>query len=169
MGNVALDHWSTSSIANMFDGPLDTNSLMGNGVDWGVDGGGNLLDGVGLGLVDKGLGDLLDGSHGSSKNLTSEGGDVLEDGLSNMLAMLLVLQWSRATLPMDTLLPQLPLLDTLLLPCRCWICCGPFCRCWICWCPCGRCFLLRNQIFSFKRIYRDIRVDCPPCAVSDFS
>merc|ERR1712123_335941 len=36
-------------------------------------------------------------------------------GPSNMLAMLLVLPWSRATLPMDTLLPQLPLLDTLLL------------------------------------------------------
>merc|ERR1711935_1017690 len=68
MGNVALDHGSTSSIANMFDGPLDTNSLMGNSMDWGVDGGGNLLD----------------GSHGSSKSLTSEGGDVLEDGLSNM-------------------------------------------------------------------------------------
>merc|ERR1711892_128299 len=84
MGNVALDHGSTSSIANMLDGPLDTNSLMGNSVDWGVDGGGNLLDGVGLGLVDKRLGDLLDGSHGSSKSLTSKGGDVLEDGLSNM-------------------------------------------------------------------------------------
>merc|ERR1711892_1007244 len=84
MGNVALDHGSTSSIANMLDGPLDTNSLMGNSVDWGVDGGGNLLDGVSLGLVDEGLGDLLDGAHGSSKSLTSEGGDVLEDGLSNM-------------------------------------------------------------------------------------
>merc|ERR1712123_467262 len=74
MGNVALDHGSTSSIANMLDGPLDTNSLMGNSVGWGVDGGGNLLDGVGLGLVDKRLGDLLDGSHGSSKSLTSKGG-----------------------------------------------------------------------------------------------
>merc|ERR1719188_2523640 len=68
----------------MLKGPLDTNGLVRDGVDWGVDGGGNLLHSVGLGLVDKGLGDLLDGPHGSSNSLTSESWDILEDGLSNM-------------------------------------------------------------------------------------
>merc|ERR1712106_102686 len=45
-----------------------------------------------------------------------------------------------------------------------WIRCCSLCRSWICWCPCTRCFLLRNQFFQ-----SDIRVDCTPCAVSDFS
>jgi len=84
MGNMALDDWGTSSIADMLKGPVDTNGLVGDSVDWGVDGGGNLLDGVGLGLVDQGLGDLLDGPHGSSEGLASIGGDVLEDGLGDM-------------------------------------------------------------------------------------
>jgi len=84
MGNMALDNRGTSSIADMLKGPLDTNGLVGDSVDWGVDGGGDLLDGVGLGLVDQGLGDLLDGPHGSSEGLASIGGDVLEDGLGDM-------------------------------------------------------------------------------------
>merc|ERR1719347_1348804 len=67
--------------------PLHTHSLMGDSVDWGLDGGGHLLDSVGLGLVDKGLGDVLDGPHGSSNSLTSKGRDVLEDGLSNVCGL----------------------------------------------------------------------------------
>merc|ERR1719347_1630146 len=67
--------------------PLYTNSLMGDSVDWGVDGGDHLLDSVGLGLVNKGLGDVLDGPHGSSNSLTSESRDVLEEGLSNVCGL----------------------------------------------------------------------------------
>jgi len=81
---MALDDGSTSSIANLLYGSLDTNSFMRDSMDWGVDRSGNLLDSVGLGLVNKGLGDLLDGPHGASNGLTSISGDVLEDGLGNM-------------------------------------------------------------------------------------
>jgi len=84
VSNLGRDNRGTSSITNMLNSPLDTDSLVGDSVDRGVDGGGNLLNSVGLGLVDKGLGDLLDGPHGSSNSLTSIGGDVLEDGLGNM-------------------------------------------------------------------------------------
>merc|ERR1712106_525136 len=65
-------------------------------------------------------------------------------GPSHMLDMLLVLPWSRATLAMDTLLPLLPQLDMLV----------PL------W-----------PVLSFKNFFfqSDIRVDCTPCAVSDFS
>jgi len=55
---------SSSSISNMLNRPLDTDGLVGDSVDWGVDGGDNLLGRVGgvCSVVDvRGLDDLLDG------------------------------------------------------------------------------------------------------------
>merc|ERR1719445_764653 len=55
---------SSSSISNMLNRPLDTDGLMGDSVDWGVDGGDDLLGRVGgvCSVVDvRGLDDLLDG------------------------------------------------------------------------------------------------------------
>jgi len=60
---------------------------------------------------------------------------------------------------MDTLLPQLPLLDTLLLLL-------PLLDMLV---PLWPVLSFKKPIFSFKRTKSDIRVDCTPCAVSDFS
>merc|ERR1740131_376887 len=71
-------------VSNMLDRLGNTDGLLDNSVEGSVDGGGNLLDGVGAGLMNNGLADGLVGTDRSGDHLASEGGDVLEDRLSNM-------------------------------------------------------------------------------------
>merc|ERR1719422_1095556 len=60
---------------------------MGDSVDRGGNSLGNSLDCVGAGLVDNGLVDSLVGADWSSDVLGSVGGDVLEDGLGNVVGL----------------------------------------------------------------------------------
>jgi len=62
----------------------------GGGVDSGDGGGGNVgdsLDGVGSGLMDNGLVDGLVGPDGAGDGDLSVDGDILEDGLGNMVGL----------------------------------------------------------------------------------
>jgi len=75
---------SMGSITNLLDRLLNTNGDLLNSVEGGVDWGGNLLDSVGTGLMNKGLANGLVSTDGSRDHLATKSGDVLEDGLSNM-------------------------------------------------------------------------------------
>jgi len=75
---------SMGSITNMLDRLLNSNRDLLNSVEGSVDGGGNLLDRVGTGLMNKGLANGLVSTDGSRDHLATISGDVLEDGLSNM-------------------------------------------------------------------------------------
>jgi len=83
-GGSSDSRGSSCGITDMLDRLGNTYGDLLNSVDRGVDGGGDLLDRVGTGLVHKGLADGLVGTDGALDSLTSEGGDVLEDGLSDM-------------------------------------------------------------------------------------
>jgi len=65
---------------------ISSNWDLSNSVDWGSDSLGNSLDGVGAGFVNNWLVDSLVGPDGSVDGLGSIGGDVLEDGLGNVVS-----------------------------------------------------------------------------------
>merc|ERR1712106_1116606 len=62
-------------------------SSMSNSVNWGGHSLGNSLDCVGAGFVNNWLVDSLVGTDGSADSLGSEGRDVLEDGLGNIVGL----------------------------------------------------------------------------------
>merc|ERR1719513_362845 len=66
---------------------MSSNWDMGDSVDRGSNSLGNSLNCVGAGLVDNWLVDSLVGADWSSDVLGSVGGDVLEDGLGNMVGL----------------------------------------------------------------------------------
>jgi len=78
-----------SSISSMSNGgsSISSNWNLSNSVDWGGNSLGNSLDCVGAGLVDNWLVDSLVGADWSSDVLGSVGGDVLEDGLGNVVGL----------------------------------------------------------------------------------
>merc|ERR1711902_348040 len=78
---------SVSSSGNWGSGNMSSNWDMGNSVDGGGNSLGDSLDGVGAGLVDNWLVDGLVSTDGSSDGLGSVGGDVLEDGLGNVVCL----------------------------------------------------------------------------------
>jgi len=78
---------SVSSSGNWGSGNMSSNWDMGNSVDGGGNSLGDSLDGVGAGLVDNWLVDGLVSTDGSSDGLGSVGGDVLEDGLGNVVGL----------------------------------------------------------------------------------
>merc|ERR1719312_1806582 len=93
----SMSHWGShmssshgsSSISSSGNGGsnLSSNWDMGHSVDWGGNSLGNSLDCVGAGLVDNWLVDSLVGADWSSDVLGSVGGDVLEDGLGNVVGL----------------------------------------------------------------------------------
>merc|ERR1719513_489309 len=92
----SMSHWGSSSISSMGNGGSSSISSMGNrgssiSSNWNlsnsVDRRGNSLDCVGAGLVDNWLVDCLVGADWSSDVLGSVGGDVLEDGLGNVVGL----------------------------------------------------------------------------------
>jgi len=84
--SISSISWGNSmgSITNLLDRLLNTNGDLLNSVEGGVDWGGNLLDSVGTGLMNKGLANGLVSTDGSRDHLATISGDVLEDGLGNM-------------------------------------------------------------------------------------
>jgi len=66
---------------------MSSNWDMGDSVDWGGNSLGNSLDSVGAGLVDNWLVDSLVSTDRSGDVLGSVGGDVLEDGLGNVVGL----------------------------------------------------------------------------------
>merc|ERR1719206_751171 len=78
-----------SSISSMGNGgsSISSNWNLSHSVDRGGNSLGNSLDCVGAGLVDNWLVDSLVGADWSSDVLGSVGGDVLEDGLGNMVGL----------------------------------------------------------------------------------
>merc|ERR1712106_422653 len=78
-----------SSISSMSNwGSVNgSNWDMGNTVNWGGHSLGNSLDGVGAGFVNNWLVDSLVGTDGSADSLGSEGRDVLEDWLGNVVGL----------------------------------------------------------------------------------
>merc|ERR1719192_978773 len=77
-GSVGNSNWG--SVGN-------GNWNLRDSVDWCSNSLGNSLDGVGTGFVDNWLVDGLVGTDGSSDGLGSIGGDILEDGLSNVVGL----------------------------------------------------------------------------------
>merc|ERR1719308_647017 len=84
----SMSHWG-SSISSSGNGGsnMSSNWDMGHSVDRGSNSLGNSLDCVGAGLVDNRLVDSLVGADWSSDVLGSVGGDVLEDGLGNVVGL----------------------------------------------------------------------------------
>jgi len=78
---------SVSSSGNWGSGNMSSNWDMGDSVDRGGNSLGDSLDGVGAGLVDNWLVDGLVSTDWSSDGLGSVGGDVLEDGLGNVVGL----------------------------------------------------------------------------------
>jgi len=78
---------SVSSSGNWGSGNMSSNWDMGDSVDGGGNSLGHSLDSVGAGLVDNWLVDSLVGADWSSDVLGSVGGDVLEDGLGNVVGL----------------------------------------------------------------------------------
>jgi len=78
-----------SSISSMGNrgSSISSNWNLSNSVDRGGNSLGDSLDGVGAGLVDNWLVDGLVSTDGSSDGLGSVGGDVLEDGLGNVVGL----------------------------------------------------------------------------------
>merc|ERR1712243_394980 len=74
----SMSHWGSS---------ISSNWNLSNSVDRGGNSLRNSLDSVGAGLVDNRLVDSLVGADWSSDLLGSIGGDVLEDGLGNMVGL----------------------------------------------------------------------------------
>jgi len=75
---TSMGNWSCS---------ISSNRNLSNSVDWGGNSLGNSLDSVGAGLVDNWLVDSLVGTDRSGDVLGSVGGDVLEDGLGNVVGL----------------------------------------------------------------------------------
>jgi len=84
----SMGNWG-SSISSSGNGGsyMSSNWDMGNSVDRGGNSLGNSLDSMGAGLVDNWLVDSLVGANWSSDVLGSVGGDVLEDGLGNVVGL----------------------------------------------------------------------------------
>merc|ERR1719209_2220242 len=66
---------------------MDWGMDMRNSMDWGMDSLGDSLDSVGACFMDNWLVDSLVGTDRSSDSLGSIGGDVLEDGLGNVVGL----------------------------------------------------------------------------------
>merc|ERR1719425_172176 len=66
---------------------MSSNRTLSNSVDWGGNSQRNSLESVGAGLVDNWLVDSLVGTDRSGDVLGSVGGDVLEDGLGNVVGL----------------------------------------------------------------------------------
>jgi len=75
-GSMSNSNWGSSS-----------NWDMRNSMDWGMDSLGDSLDSVGACFMDNWLVDSLVGTDRSSDSLGSIGGDVLEDGLGNVVGL----------------------------------------------------------------------------------
>jgi len=97
MASISSSNWGSSissvgnwgsSISSMgnWGGSISSNWDMRNTMDWGSNSLGNSLDGVGAGFVNNWLMDSLVGPDRSVDGLGSKGGDVLEDGLCNVLS-----------------------------------------------------------------------------------
>jgi len=81
-------NWGSSvSSSGNWSGVGNSNWNLSDSVDWGGNSLGDSLDGVGAGLVDNWLVDSLVGADWSSDVLGSVGGDVLEDGLGNVVGL----------------------------------------------------------------------------------
>jgi len=80
---------SSSSISSMsnWGSSISSNRNLSNSMDWGGNSLGNSLDSVGAGLVDNWLVDSLVSTDRSGDVLGSVGGDVLEDGLGNVVGL----------------------------------------------------------------------------------
>merc|ERR1712183_1231304 len=78
---------SNGSCSIAGSGNWGSNWDMGDSVDWGSNSLGNGLDSVGAGLVDNWLVDSLVSTDRSGDVLGSVGGDVLEDGLGNVVGL----------------------------------------------------------------------------------
>merc|ERR1719446_783467 len=78
-----------SSITSMSNrgSSISSNRNLSNSMDWGGNSLGNSLDSVGAGLVDNWLVDSLVSTDRSGDVLGSVGGDVLEDGLGNVVGL----------------------------------------------------------------------------------
>ena len=84
----SMSHWGSSISSSGNRGSyMSSNWDMGDSVDRGGNSLGNSLDCVGAGLVDNWLVDSLVGADWSSDVLGSVGGDVLEDGLGNVVGL----------------------------------------------------------------------------------
>merc|ERR1719477_571414 len=83
-----MSHWG-SSVSSMshWGSSVSSMSHWGSSISRGGNSLGNSLDCVGAGLVDNWLVDGLVGADWSSDVLGSVGGDVLEDGLGNMVGL----------------------------------------------------------------------------------
>jgi len=85
----SMGNGGSSSISSMGNrgSSISSNWNFSNSVDRGGNSLGNSLDSVGSGLVDNWLVDSLVGADWSSDVLGSVGGDVLEDGLGNVVGL----------------------------------------------------------------------------------
>jgi len=87
-GISSSGNWSSGiSSSGNWSSSIGGNWNLSNSVDWGGNSLGNSLDGVGTGFVDNWLVDSLVGTDGSSDALGSISGDVLEDGLGNVVGL----------------------------------------------------------------------------------
>lgn len=84
-GDVGNSRSESDSVFNM--GLFNSDGMGNSLVEWSGEALGDLLDGVGAGLVNEGLLDGLVGPHGSMNLLGSESGDVLEDWLSSIVGV----------------------------------------------------------------------------------
>merc|ERR1719320_2104293 len=86
--HMSSSNWGSSISSSGNRGSnMSSNWDMGHSVDRGGNSLGNSLDCVGAGLVDNRLVDSLVGADWSSDVLGSVGGDVLEDGLGNVVGL----------------------------------------------------------------------------------
>jgi len=86
MSKSSMGNWG--SVGNSNWGSMgNSNWGMSDSVNWSSNSLGNSLDGVGTGFVDNWLVDSLVGTDGSSDGLGSISGDILEDGLGNVVGL----------------------------------------------------------------------------------
>jgi len=84
----SMSNWgsSVSSMSNWGSSSISSNWDLSDSMDWGSDSLRNSLDGVGAGFVNNWLVDSLVGPDRSVDGLGAIGGDVLEDGLGNVVS-----------------------------------------------------------------------------------